>query len=117
MANINDILTLARSGFSRQEIALILSQNPPSPAPVPAPAPAPVPAPAPAPVPAPAPAPEPAPTPAPVPAADQVNQRLDRIMELMQTNAILGSNQPKQETADDILASIINPKMEVENNG
>lgn len=117
MANITEILTLAKAGFSKQEIAVLLSQNPPTPAPTPAPVPAPVPAPAPAPVPVPAPAPNPAPNPAPVPAADQVNQRLDRIMELMQTNAILGSNQPKQETADDILASIINPKTEVENNG
>lgn len=113
MANITEILTLAKAGFSKQEIAVLLSQTPPTPAPVPAP----VPAPTPAPVPAPVPAPAPAPNPAPVPATDQVNQRLDRIMELMQTNSILGSNQPKKETADDILASIINPKMEVENNG
>lgn len=61
---LNDVITLARAGFTREQI---MELSAPVPAPAPAPAPMPVPAPAPAPSPAPAPMPVPAPAPAPAP--------------------------------------------------
>ena len=67
---INDVITLARAGFTREQIMELSAPVPapaPAPMPVPAPVPAPSPAPAPMPVPAPAPAPSPAPAPAPMP--------------------------------------------------
>lgn len=102
----DDILTLARAGFNAKQIGILLKE--PAPAPVPTPAPAPVPTPTPAPVPTPSPAP--APTPAPAPAPDPVAQKLDDIMKFMQASNIINSNQPKQETIDDIVAEIISPK-------
>lgn len=96
----DDILALARAGFNAKQISVLLKDH--APAPAPEPVPAPVPAPAPAPV------PTPAPTPAPVP--DPVTQRLDDIMKLIQSSNIINSNQPKEDTIDDIVAEIINPK-------
>ena len=92
--NVDDILTLARAGFNAKQIAVLLQDNEPAPAPAPVPAPAP----------APAPAPETAEN-----KVDPVAQRLDDIMKLMQSSNILGSQQPKQESVDDVIASIINP--------
>ena len=102
----DDILALARAGFNAKQISVLLKDN--TPAPVPVPAPAPVPDPAPAPAHVPVPAPVPAPAPAPVP--DPVTQRLDDIMKLIQSSNIINSNQPKEDTIDDIVAEIINPK-------
>ena len=36
--------------------------------------------------------------------------KFDRFMEIMTKNNFLGANQPKEETVDDIIANIINPK-------
>jgi hypothetical protein len=75
----------------------------------------PEPTPAPAPTPEPTPAPAPEPTPAPAPAAPQgatVDDVLKSVKDLtatMQNGFILGSQQPKPVTAEDILANIINP--------
>ena len=93
-----DVLTLARAGFTAQQIAALADIQP---------------------APTPAPAPEAGPTPAPAPeAAPAVNpdlvqkfiDRLDGLENAMQKNALLNSQQPShEETADRILASIINP--------
>ena len=105
----DDILTLARAGFTANQI-VALSQvgtvTAPAPAPV-APAPAPV-APAPAPV-APAPAPAPAPVPAPDP-FQQLFEQMTGIKQAIQSNNIQNSSIITQpQTTDDILASIIQP--------
>lgn len=119
--NVNDILTLAKAGFNAAQITALATAVTPTPAP--APAPAPVTAPAPAPVTAPTPAPAPTPvtmtTPASIPAptatpnnnADltEVLNQLGVMQTAMQSMALSGAQQPKPESTDDILASIINP--------
>lgn len=108
--NVNDILTLAKAGFNAAQITALAT------AVTPAPAPAPVPAPAPAPVPTPAPAPAPAPAPTPAPTVSPNNTDLTEVLNqlgvmqtAMQSMALNGAQQPKPESTDDILASIINP--------
>ena len=112
MYTINDVLQLARAGFSRAEISKMLNMENPShdkeTNPAPAPAPATAPAPAPATAPAPAPAPDPANDVTKYIAA--VGGKLDALAAMLQNSAILGSQQPAQETSDDIIAQIINPK-------
>ena len=114
----DDILTLAKAGFTANQIIALGSIQTPAPAPAPvAPAPAPVaPAPvAPAPAPAPAPvAPAPAPVaPAPAPAPDpfqQLFEQMTGIKQAIQSNNIQNSSIATQpQTTDDILASIIQP--------
>lgn len=94
--NNDDILTLAKAGFTAKQIAA-LSMVGTAPAPAPAPAPDPAPAPAPAPAPDPAPAPQPA--------------TADDVLKAMQQMMLLQTQQPKQPTAEDILAEIINPPL------
>ena len=92
-----DIIALARAGFTVEQIAAI-AQQPDNPAPVEAPA-------------APAPA-QTAPAPAPVqpaPGMDDVLKKLGVLTEAIQSSAILNSSQPKEESPDDILAAIIAP--------
>ena len=99
----DEILTLAKAGFTAQQIAgLSMINN----SPVPQPEPAPVPQPAPAPVPQPAPAPVPQPAPAPV---DPVLAELQKLTGLVQGSNIMNVNQPKVQTPEQILAEIINP--------
>lgn len=97
-----DILTLAKAGFTAQQIAALSTlAGQPSPDPAPAPTPAP----------APAPAPEPA------PASDDVAamlQKLGVLTDAIQANGLLNANQPKQQTTDDILAAIIAPPIKKE---
>lgn len=94
-----EILTLAKAGFTAQQIAgLSMINN------VPAPAPAPTPAPAPAPTPAPTPTPAPAPTP-----VDPVLAELQKLTGLVQGSNIMNVNQPKVQTPEEILAEIVNP--------
>ena len=91
----DEILTLAKAGFTAQQIAgLSMINN----SPVPQPAPAPVPQPAPAPVPQPAPAP-----------VDPVLAELQKLTGLVQGSNIMNVNQPKVQTPEQILAEIINP--------
>ncbi len=98
-----EILTLAKAGFTAQQIAgLSMVANQPAPAP----APAPTPTPAPAPTPTPAPAPTPTPAPAPV---DPVLAELQKLTGLVQGSNIMNVNQPKVQTPEEILAEIINP--------
>lgn len=107
--NNEDILILAKAGFNAQQIAALnMVGAAPAPAPAPAPTPEPTPAPAPAAPAAPAPA---APTPA-APQGATVDDVLKSVKDLtatMQNGFILGSQQPKLVTAEDILANIINP--------
>ena len=100
-----EILTLAKAGFTAQQIAgLSMINN----VPTPAPAPTPTPAPAPTPTPTPAPAPTPTPTPAPAP-VDPVLAELQKLTGLVQGSNIMNVNQPKVQTPEEILAEIINP--------
>ena len=116
----DDILTLAKAGFTANQIIALGSIQTPAPAPVaPAPAPAPAPvAPAPAPV---APAPAPAPVaPAPVaPAPDpfqQLFEQMTGIKQAIQSSNIQNSSIITQpQTTDDILASIIQPTKKEDN--
>ena len=104
--NNEDILILAKAGFNAQQIAALNMVGA---------APAPTPAPTPTPAPEPAPTPAPEPTPAPAPAAPQgatVDDVLKSVKDLTQTfqnGFIMGAQQPKPVTAEDILANIINP--------
>lgn len=103
-----DILTLAKAGFTAQQIAAL---NIVEKAPAPAPAPEPEPAPAPAPQPEPAPAPEPTPAPAPAQATtmDEILKSVQGLTQTFQNGFIMGTQQPKPVTAEEILANIINP--------
>nr|DAQ06303.1 MAG TPA: translation initiation factor-like protein [Caudoviricetes sp.] len=106
----DEILTLAKAGFTAQQIAGLSMINNPAPVPQPAPAPVPQPAPAPVPQPAPAPAPAPAPVPQPAPApVDPVLAELQKLTGLVQGSNIMNVNQPKVQTPEEILAEIINP--------
>lgn len=104
--NVNDILTLAKAGFSAAQITALATAV--TPAPAPAPAPAPTPTPTPAPAPAPAPVTTPTPTPNNADLTEVLNQ-LGVMQTAMQSMALNGAQQPKPESTDDILASIINP--------
>ena len=109
---LNDVLTLARAGFTAQQISALAAGPAPAPAAADA-APAPAaagPAPAPAAAdPAPAPA---AADPAPAPAADPIaalTGKLDALTAAIQANGLANAKQPPQQTPDDIIASIIAP--------
>ena len=87
-----EILTLAKAGFTAQQIAglsMVANQPVPTPAqPVPTPA-------------------QPVPTPAqPV---DPVLAELQKLTGLVQGSNIMNVNQPKVQTPEEILAEIINP--------
>ena len=131
----DDVLALAKAGFTAQHIAALDAVWAPKAAQAPAPAPAPAQAPAPAPAPAQALAPAPAtalaPTHAQAPAPAQIPYGVpaqvatpaqtyaDVLAEIrgmrqdMQTaNLAMVQNGGQQETVEDILAGIINPKEE-----
>lgn len=46
-----------------------------------------------------------------------LEQKFDMLMEKLNAGAFLGANQPKEETVDDIIASIINPPVPEFNEG
>ena len=98
-----DILTLAKAGFTAQQIAAL---NIVEKAPAPAPVPEPEPAPAPAPEPEPAPAPAPAPDPAPASTMDEILKSVQGLTQTFQNGFIMGAQQPKPVTAEEILANI-----------
>ena len=94
-----EILTLAKAGFTAQQIAgLSMVANQPAPTPA-----QPVPTPA-QPVPTPV---QPVPTPAQP--ADPVLAELQKLTGLVQGSNIMNVNQPKVQTPEEILAEIINP--------
>lgn len=106
--NVSDILTLAKAGFTAEQIGKLMQ--------IEAPVPAPVPAPAPAPVPAPVPAPDPAPVPAP--AQDNTQEQFDKIFQQIAnlTGIVQMGNLQKAQvdtskplTAEDVLSEIIRP--------
>ena len=104
--NNEDILILAKAGFNAQQIAalnMVGSQLAPAPAPA-APA-------APAQVADPVPAPAPAPAPAATQGAtmDEILKSVQGLTQTFQNGFIMGAQQPKPVTAEDILANIINP--------
>lgn len=80
----NDILTLARAGFTANQISALnaVGATPPATNPTPAPA---------------------------TPPTYSGNDALDKILSAIQTSAINATEQPKPQTTDDILAEIINP--------
>ena len=96
---IEDIISLAGAGFSKQDIIKIAGTVS-----------------APAPIQTPTPASAPASVSAPVPAQDVFNQRigvldnrLDEITKLIQVGNLSNSQIPEPPTTEDMLASIINP--------
>lgn len=102
--NNEDILLLAKAGFNAQQIAalnMVGSQPAPDPAPAPAPETPPAPAPAPETPPAPA-APQGA-------TMDEILKSVQGLTQTFQNGFIMGAQQPKPVTAEEILANIINP--------
>ena len=93
-----DILTLAKAGFTAQQIAALNIVEK-----------APAPAPAPEPEPEPAPSPAPAPDPAPASTMDEILKSVQGLTQTFQNGFIMGAQQPKPVTAEEILANIINP--------
>ena len=106
---LNDVIILARAGFTRDDIIAITRVNSVTPAAPATPAPAPAtPAPAPAAT-APAPAAPATPTPAPADWMVQMEQMLQR-------HSIHQAEQPAPPSDDDILAAIINPPLKGDGN-
>ena len=105
--NNEDILILAKAGFNAQQIAA-LNMVGSQPAPAPAPE-------APAQVAKPVPAPAQVAKPVPAPAApqgatmDEILKSVQGLTQTFQNGFIMGAQQPKPVTAEDILANIINP--------
>lgn len=114
--NVSDILTLAKAGFTAEQIGKLMTVDAPAAA-LPT-----APASTPAPVQAPAPAPAPAPTPAPASASasapddtkaqfDKVFQQIANLTGIVQRGNIASAHQPEvqQLTAEDVLSEIIRP--------
>lgn len=111
--NKEEILILAKAGFTAQQIAALNTVGVAAQAPAPEPAPAPAPEPTPTPAPAPAPAPVPF-NPVALPQGatiDDVLASVQGLTQVVQSNALLNTQQPKPVTAEDILAEIINPPL------
>lgn len=99
---VKDLVALANAGFSAAQIAAIntaMSAEAQAPTPVPTPAPAPTPVQTPAPTPAPAPTDQTA----------EILKQLGIISGQISAANIGNTQQPAQQTADDILAAIIAP--------
>lgn len=88
---LDDILVLTRAGFTKDDIFKLTGTTAPTPEP------------------APAPTPEPTPAPAPVDMAAEFVALRDSIIEGIRGANLAATQQPAQMTADDVLASIINP--------
>ena len=95
-----ELMKLVNAGFTKQEILAITGQLNAEPAKAPDPVPDPEPAKAPDPVPDPTQS-----------AIDQLTAQVTKLTTLVQRSNILNSEQPelKQQTAEDIIASIIFP--------
>lgn len=103
----NDILTLARAGFTATQISALNSIQTPVAQPV-----QPV-QPVQTPVQPMQPVVQPVQTPV-QPVTDQYGDTLNQILSAIQTNAINQTTQPKVQTTDEILAEIINPPIREE---
>lgn len=112
---LEDILILAKAGFTAEQIAALTNEAAPAAPEQPAAPAQPAAFAAPAQPAAPA-APAPAPAqelPRPSDPNEGYKQMMDAISELSSTikaSNIMGSSQPAQQSVDDILASIINPR-------
>ena len=126
--NVSDILTLAKAGFTAEQIGKLMTIEAPAPTlpTAPAPASALASAPASAPAPAPAPAPASAPAPAPAPAQDDTSAMFDKVFQqianltgIVQRGNIASAHQPEVATltAEDVLSEIIRPAKGVINDG
>ena len=107
---IDDVLTLAKMGFTKDEIlklADIGDDADPTPKPEPKPEPKPDPAPTPEPK------PDPAQTPKPETKPDdyyaKISEQMAELLSAVQKANIETDNQPKPITAKEALAAIINP--------
>ena len=121
LMELQDILSLVKAGYSRDEIAQMEQKQTGLANPVPvqqpvqtaAPAPEPVPAQVVEPVPAPAPAPAPAPTPVHEPTMAELMESIAKLTSAVQANAIAQSVIPagvsNPPSAEDALAEIIRP--------
>ena len=114
--NVSDILTLAKAGFTAEQIGKLMTIDAPAPALPTAPAPASAPAPAPASAPAPAPAPAQDDTSA---MFDKVFQQIANLTGIVQRGNIASAHQPEVATltAEDVLSEIIRPAKGVINDG
>lgn len=119
--NNEEILTLAKAGFTAQQIAALnmvgnvapaAPTTPPAAPDVAAPTPAPVAAPALTPAPVTAPAPTPAPQGA---TADDILKAISGLSAQVTTGLIQTTPQPTPATAESILAEIINPPQKTTN--
>lgn len=108
---IDDILTLARAGYSSAQINALYSAQQAAPA-IPQQVQPPVQVTAAEAAPSPVAAQVPAPMPAPVTAGatlDDVMRSIAGLTTAVQANALLGAQQPAQPTVNDVLAQIIAP--------
>ena len=105
---LQDVLTLAKAGFTAEQISALSVADQPAGDPAPAPAPAPDPEPAPAPAPAPDPAPQPTGQPDPY---QNILEQLGLLSKQIQQSNRQNAQQPKQPelTGDQVLANIIAP--------
>lgn len=119
MPTLEEVITLSRAGFTKQEILMMTGTPAPAPQPAPEPEPepqhAPEPAPAPAPEPTPAPA-QPAPAPAPQPEPQQPSNQdvlaaINSLTAAIQNINRNSAQQPGQNrlTGDDVMAGFIRP--------
>ena len=106
---IDEILLLVKAGYTRQEINAMSKAATAEDLPAPAPAPAPVPAPAPALAPAPVPAPA-ADASAILSAIDGLGAKITAAMQAASLSAAMMRTPPENESVEQIVASIINPK-------
>ena len=108
MFNNDDILVLAKAGFSAQQIAALnmvgaQPQQQPQPQPIPETKPEPQPQPI----------PETKPEPAPQGASiDDVLKSVEGLTKAFQNGFMMSAQQPQPVTAEDILAKIINPPID-----
>lgn len=103
MFNNDDILVLAKAGFSAQQIAAL---NMVGAQPQPQPQPQPIPETKPQPQPIPETKPEPVPQGASI---DDVLKSVEGLTKTFQNGFMMSAQQPQPVTAEDILAKIINP--------
>ena len=96
---IEDILTLARAGYTSEQINALYNVQAQAPAQAPVQAPVQVPAPT-----------------APTATLDDVMRGIAGLTTAVQANAILGAQQPAQPTVNDVLAQIIAPNPPAQGN-
>ena len=99
-----DVLALAKAGYNSQQIALLSKAAEAAPAQQPAPQPTPQPT------------PQPAPQEKTPEGLQNVMEELTKLTGAIQLQNQLHSQQPKAETAEDIIANIINPPKPQNNN-